>query len=72
MNQSDLNNIFFVLSLDQKDIGNWLLTLTDENELRYAMSIIECAHWYLLDEAVQKMEDCKQARKLLSEKFHAN
>lgn len=71
MRESDLNNILFVLSLQPKDVSAWLHSFSDENELKYALSIIECANWFLLDEAIQRAEDCKLANKILGEIFHA-
>jgi hypothetical protein len=72
MNESDLNNIHYVLSLHPNDISSWVLSMSDENEIMYALSIIECAHWYLLDESVQELQDCKMANKVLGEIFYAH
>lgn len=69
MSESDESNIDFVLSLNPADIRKWMSSM-DENEILYALSIIECAHWKLLDEYVECEEDCYEAKKLLSELFH--
>jgi hypothetical protein len=59
-------NIEYVLSIGVNEIGDWILSMEDEQEMHYALSIIECAHLKLLDEAVEFESDCKKASELLS------
>jgi hypothetical protein len=72
MNEYDLNNMHYVLGLHPNEVSSWVLSLDDENEIMYALSIIECAHCYLLDEVVQEEQDCKMANKVLGEIFYAH
>jgi replicative superfamily II helicase len=64
MTQNDENNIEFVLSIGANQISDWISKM-DDNEILYALSIIECANWKLLDEAVENLSDCKAANKIL-------
>lgn len=68
MTQQDENNIEYVLSLDPSQVSVWISSMT-EDEFQYALSIIECAHWKLLDEAVEYESDCSKAKKVLEKIF---
>ena len=68
MNEHDENNIYYVLSLNPGDVANWIAGMS-QGEITYALSIVECAQWKLLDEYVQFEQDCKQARKELDRIF---
>ena len=69
MTERDENNIEYVLSLGSGDISEWISDM-DESEILYALSIIECAHWKLLDEAIEYESDCIRAKKTLEKIFH--
>lgn len=71
MNERDENNIEYVLSLGASEVADWIADM-DEGELLYALSIIECAQWKLLDEAVEYEQDCKQAKKVINQIFGVN
>jgi hypothetical protein len=71
MRHSDEENIEFVLSLGVNEVADWISNLND-NELVYALSIIECANWKLLDEAVENYSDCKTANKVLKKIWNKN
>jgi hypothetical protein len=64
MTERDEINIEYVLSMEVNDVADWMKDM-DHEEVLYALSIIECAHWKLLDESVQNYDDCKYARKVL-------
>jgi hypothetical protein len=66
MTEKDEMNIEYVLSIGVNEIGDWILSMKNEQEMYYALSIIECAHLKLLDEAVEFESDCKKAREVLS------
>jgi len=69
MTDRDEENVEYVLSLGVGEVSDWISGM-NEGELLYALTIIECAHWKLLDEAYVYKEDCVQARKVLDKIFH--
>ena len=71
MSDWDENNIDFVLSIGVNQISDWISNM-DEDEILYALSIIECANWKLLDEAVENYSDCKTANKVLKKIWNKN
>ena len=44
MTERDEMNIEYVLSIGVNEIGDWILSMEDEQDMLYALSIIECAH----------------------------
>ena len=64
MTERDEENIEYVLTLGASEVSDWISGM-DDAEMLYALSIIECAHWKLLDEAYMYQEDCVQAKKVL-------
>lgn len=72
MNESDLENIEYVLSMHPAEVSDWVVNMRSETEMLYALSIIGCAHWQLIDEAVVDAEDCVLAKKVLLEISNKN
>jgi hypothetical protein len=66
MTERDEMNIEYVLSIGVNEIGDWILSMEDEQDMLYALSIIECAHLKLLDEYVEFESDCEKAGELLN------
>ena len=66
MTERDEMNIEYVLSIGVNEIGDWILSMEDEQDMLYALSIIECAHLKLLDEYVEFASDCEKAGELLN------
>jgi hypothetical protein len=69
MTERDEINIDYVLAMSVNDVADWMKDMNHQDVV-YALSIIECAHWKLLDESVQEYDDCKYARKILHKIMH--
>jgi len=69
MTGRDEENIEYVLSLGSGEVADWIADM-DEDELCYALTIIECAHWKLLDESIVYQQDCNRAKKVLEKIFY--
>lgn len=63
MNEHDKANLRFLMSLDKRNMRNWMLTVT-KDDLDYAFALLMTA---ALDEAEQETAeiDCSEAKMLL-------
>lgn len=65
MSERDEMNIDFVLSLNANKVREWISSM-DKDDLQYALSIIECARYRLVDDIIQDEDDCTEACNILN------
>lgn len=71
MNDRDEANIDFVLSLNADKVRQWISSM-DKDDLQYALSIIECARYRLVDDVIEDEEDCIDAIQILNNIWKKN
>jgi hypothetical protein len=64
MNPHDAKNLRFIMSLNNDQIAQWAMTIT-EDDMQYAFELIELAKIELIDKEIDVTEDLSLAKKVL-------
>jgi hypothetical protein len=64
MNAHDTNNLLFLMSLDKRTLKDWFCQATEDDRL-YAEELLAQAQIIAVDAAVAKMQQFKEAKKVL-------
>jgi hypothetical protein len=65
MNERDLNNLRFLMSLKNEDIMDWMITV-GQDDVDYAMTLLLTAALDEIDAQNEKV-DCSEAKTLLAQ-----
>jgi hypothetical protein len=64
MNDHDKSNLLFLLSMNTKSLQQWYVEVTEDDRL-YAEELLAQAHLIAIDSAVAKLQQFKEANKVL-------